>query len=450
MKFSVAGRLAFEALMVIIVALIALPKAIGLALMQYALLLPAARLNDGGPADLQALAKATKEALDKIGQQVKEQGEKALAEAKRFGDMYAADKPKVDEVLAKQGELMARLLELEQKQTKLSEQAAAAAAPKTAGQIVTAAPEFKAWLDAGGMKSTSSGFVCPVPRAALLSIDTTNTTTVGVSPDYQQGVVAAPNRRLTIRDLLMPGRTGSNMIQFTKETGFTNNAAPQSEGDTKAESSLTFELTQSAVTTIAHFLKASKQILDDWAQLQSYIDGRLRYGLKYKEETQLLSGSGVGNNLNGIYTQATAYAAPIAPHASPTKIDIIRLMLLQAELAEYPADGIVLHPSDWTMIELTKDANRNYVFANPHNASTPVLWGRNVVATQAMTVDTALVGSFMLGAQIFDREDANVVISTENSDDFVRNLITIRCEERLALAVYRPAAFIKNTNLVAS
>jgi HK97 family phage major capsid protein len=82
--------------------------------------------------------------------------------------------------------------------------------------------------------------------------------------------------------------------------------------------------------------------------------------------------------------------------------------------------------------------------------ATPQLWGRPVVATQAMTVDTALVGAFKLGAQIFDREDANVVISTENSDDFVRNLVTIRAEERLALAVYRPAAFVKNTNLPAS
>lgn len=450
MKTKAALGLAFEAIMLIVVALMAAPKAIGLALYHYSLLLPFGRLNDGPPGDIKALHEATQAALKKIGDQVKEAGEKALAEAKKFGDMYAADKPKVDEMLVKQGELMARLLEVEQKQVKALEQQRDAAAPKTAGHIVTSAPEFKAWIDAGGMKSTQSGFVCPIPRAALLSVDTTNTTTVGVAPDYQQGVVAAPNRRLTVRDLLMPGRTASNMIQYTKETGFTNSAAPVSEGDLKPESTLTFELVQSAVTTIAHWLKASKQILDDWAQLQSYIDGRLRYGLKLVEETQLLAGSGVGNNLNGIYTQATAYAAPIVPHANPTKIDIIRLMILQAELAEYPADGIVLHPSDWAMIELTKDSQRGYIFANPQSMARPTLWGRSVVATQAMTVDTALVGSFQLGAQIFDREDANVVISTENSDDFVRNLITIRAEERLALAVYRPAAFIKNGNLVAS
>jgi HK97 family phage major capsid protein len=184
--------------------------------------------------------------------------------------------------------------------------------------------------------------------------------------------------------------------------------------------------------------------------LQSMIDQRLRYGLGYVEETQLLKGSGVGNNLNGVYTQATAFAAPIALSGSVTMIDTIRLMLLQAEIAEYPSTGIVLHPADWAKIELTKDANRGYIFANPQSMATPQLWGRPVVATQAMTVDTALVGAFRLGAQIFDREDANVVISTENQDDFIRNMVTIRAEERLALAVYRPAAFVKNTNLPAS
>jgi HK97 family phage major capsid protein len=386
--------------------------------------------------------------LKRIGDQVKETGAAAIAEAKKAGDMNAETKARVDEVLVKQGELQARLVEVEQKTARRRDEEEVG--EQTAGYTLIQSPEFKAWIEAGGMKSTQSGFVCPIARKALLSISTTNTTTVGVNPDMQAGIVAPPNRRMTVRDLLMPGRTTSNMIQYVKETGYTNNAATVSEGDLKPESALVFALTQSAVVTIAHWLKASKQILDDFAQLQSYIDGRLRYGLAYAEETQLLKGSGVGNNLNGIYTQATNYVAPFAPSGSPTKIDHLRLMLLQAELAEYPATGIVLHPADWAAIELTKDSQRQYLFANPQSMASPTLWGRPVVATQAMTIDTALVGAFSLGAQIFDREDANVIIATENSDDFVRNLITARAELRLALAVYRPEAFIKNTNLVAS
>jgi HK97 family phage major capsid protein len=113
-------------------------------------------------------------------------------------------------------------------------------------------------------------------------------------------------------------------------------------------------------------------------------------------------------------------------------------MLLQAELAEYPATGIVLHPSDWAAIELTKDTNGGYIFANPQSMATPALWGRPVVATQAMTVDTALVGAFQLGAQIFDREDANVVIARRTRTTSSRTWSRSVAEERLALAVYRP------------
>jgi HK97 family phage major capsid protein len=265
--------------------------------------------------------KAIEAALKKIGDEVKEAGEKALAEAKKSGDMYAADKPKVDEMLVKQGELQAQLLDVQQKLARRGEEEKKA--ELTAGAHLVASPEFKAWIDSGGMKSTQSGYVHPLPRAALTSIATTNTNTVGVAPDLQPGVIPGTQRRLTIRDLITPGRTQSNMIQYVRETGFTNNAAPVSEGDTKPESSLVYALTQSAVVTIAHWLKASKQILDDFMQLQSNIDGRLRYGLALVEENQLLKGSGVGNNLNGIYTQATAFAAPIVIGGAPTKIDTI-------------------------------------------------------------------------------------------------------------------------------
>lgn len=428
-------------------ALIAAPKAIGLSLIYFAQSSGPGQLAEGAPTDFNALREATEKALAKIGEQVKEAGEKALFEAKKAGDMYAADKPKIDEMLVKQGELQAQLLDTQQKLARRGEEEKVVA--RTAGQHVVGSPEFKAWIDAGGMKSTQSGYVAPVPRAAITSIGTTNTTTVGVNPDMQPGVIPGTERRLTIRDLIMPGMTDSNMVQFVKETGFTNSAATVSESNEKPESTLVYALVQQAVVTIAHWIKASKQILDDFKGLQSMIDGRLRYGLKLVEENQLLKGSGVGNNLNGIYTQATAYSAPISI-SNPTKIDTIRLMLLQAELAEYPATGIVLHPSDWAAIELTKESTKGYIFANPMATAQPRLWGRPVVATQAMTADTALVGAFALGAQLFDREDANVVISTENQDDFIKNMITIRCEERLALAVYRPAAFIKNTDLPAT
>jgi HK97 family phage major capsid protein len=177
--------------------------------------------------------------------------------------------------------------------------------------------------------------------------------------------------------------------------------------------------------------------------LQSYIDGRLRYGLKLVEEDQLLNGGGTGTDLNGIYTQATASTANLAVVSAPTKIDVIRVAMLQAALAEFPPNGVVLHPTDWAGIELTKDTAGAYIIGNPQDSAQPRLWGLPVVATQAMTLDKFLVGAFGMGAQIFDRQDANVAISTEDASNFRQNLVTILAEERLALAVYRPEAFVK-------
>jgi HK97 family phage major capsid protein len=270
-----------------------------------------------------------------------------------------------------------------------------------------------------------------------------------IAPDRRDTLLTLPDRRFTIRDLIAPGQTSAPVIIYPKETGFVNNAAVVPETTRKPESSITMVTVTETVKKIATFMKASTEILADLPGLRSFIDYRLRYMLKFREEAQLLMGSGVGNNLNGIYTQATAFAAPAGAAAATTSIDRLRVALLQAELAEFPSDGLVLHPTDWANIEMMKDGNGQYLIGNPQGTIAPTLWGRPVVATQAMGVGNFLAGAFRLGAQIFDREDAAVVIATENEDDFVNNLVTILIEERLALAVYRPEAFVKGALAVA-
>lgn len=374
--------------------------------------------------------------LKRIGDEIKESGEKALKEAKKAGDMSQETKATVDELLVKQGELQARLQEAEQKLDKHANGGGEVTKQKSLGQQVVEAQQVKEFHE----KSTHQNASATISVKAITSL--ASSAGDGVAPDRLNTVVGIAERRLTVRDLITGGRTGSNAIQYLKETGFTNNAAVQAEGAKKGESDIVFDLINSGVATIAHYIKASKQILDDLPMLESYIDGRLRYGLALREEAQLLKGSGSGNNLSGIYTQATAYAAPITI-SNPTRIDILRLALLQAEMAEFPSTGIVLNPADWAAIELQKDNTGAYIFANPQGTAQPALWGRPVVATQSMTVDEFLVGAFQLGAQVFDRESANVVISFQNEDDFVKNMVTIRGEERLALAVYRPEAFVK-------
>lgn len=376
-----------------------------------------------------------KQELAKISDQVKELGEKAMAEAKKAGDMSTETKGRVDEMLVKQGEVQAQLLELQQKAARRGG-ADDEGRVKSAGELVTGAAGLKQEMEGGWSKNSK----VTVSMKAITSLSASAGT--GVVADRAPGVQLAPQRRMTVRDLISPGTTASNLYQYLQESGFTNAAATTGEGLRKPESSITFTLKNSPVVKIPHFIKASSEILSDFPALQSVIDEKLRYGLMLAEEAQLLKGSGVGNNLNGIYTQATGYVPPIVI-AGATRIDVLRLALLQAELAEYPSTGIVLHPIDWAAIELLKDSTGAYIFANPQSLAQPGLWGRPVVPTQAMTVDQFLVGAFRLGAQVFDRQQAAVTIATENEDDFVNNLLTILAEERLALAVYRPEAFVK-------
>ena len=144
---------------------------------------------------------------------------------------------------------------------------------------------------------------------------------------------AAAWRNLVVRDLLTPGTTRSNAIEYPVETDnpMTTGAAVVSEGALKPQSNITFDLKSLPVRTIAHWMKAPRQIMDDVPQLQSYIDGRLRYGLEYVEENELLYGDGTGQHLLGIIPQATAYTAAFAPTA-PQAIDTLRLAALQATL----------------------------------------------------------------------------------------------------------------------
>jgi HK97 family phage major capsid protein len=244
-----------------------------------------------------------------------------------------------------------------------------------------------------------------------------------------------------VRQLLQSGRTVSNAVDFVQETGFTNAAAAVAEGDTKPESNLEFTLQTAPVRTIAHWIQASKQVLEDIPQLEGYIDTRLRYGLALVEEEQLLSGDGTGHNLLGLIPQATPFDLN-RRKPGDTRMDIVRRAMTQLRISEYQPDAIVLHPSDWEDIELTKNNFGQYVRANPGSLLPPTLWGLPVLDSTSLAPGEFMVGAFGMAAQIWDRDDATVEISTEDRDNFIKNMVTIRAELRLALVVYRPESFI--------
>ena len=101
-----------------------------------------------------------------------------------------------------------------------------------------------------------------------------------------------------------------------------------------------------------------------------------------------------------------------------------------------------MSPTDWHHLELTKDNENRYLIAAPTSRLPPMIWGLPVVESDGMTNGDFLVGAFRLAATLFDREDAAILLSTEDQDNFVTNRVTILCEERLALTVFRPLAFV--------
>jgi len=178
--------------------------------------------------------------------------------------------------------------------------------------------------------------------------------------------------------------------------------------------------------------------------LRSIIDNELMYGLRLLEDNQILNGDGTGENLLGVLQtpgiQNYAWSSGIA---GDTQADAIRRAATLSFLAYYEPSGVVMHPNDWENIELTKDANGQYLIAvSVAMGGEPKVWRMPIIDTPAMAEGTALVGAFGTGAQLYDREQASIRISEQHSDFFVRNAIVVLAEQRLALAVKRPEAFV--------
>lgn len=381
------------------------------------------------------LAAETKAAVDKAVESVKAVAEEALGKAAAGEALAASVKEKADEALLNVNALRAKLDDLEQKAAR---EGAGEEEAKTFGERFVEDANVKAFLT----NEPTSGRVDARFKASITSATTNaaGSAGAGVRRTRLNGILELPQRRMTVRDLLSQGRMDGNTLEYVRETGFTNSAAPVAEGAQKPESDLKFDLVSTSAKVIAHWMKASRQILSDFSQLRSIIDQRLMYGLAYAEEVQLLTGDGTGQNLNGIIPQATAYAAPITI-AGATEIDAIRLAMLQAEIALFPSTGIVMNPADWGRIELEKDTTGRYIIGNPQGTIAPTLWGLPVVTTPAIAADKFLTGAFRQGAQVFDRWDARVEVGYVDKD-FIMNMVTILAEERLALAVYRPQSFI--------
>lgn len=294
-------------------------------------------------------------------------------------------------------------------------------------------------------------------RSALVQQRATVTTAATISG--YNGIVTIPNvidlglQRPVVADLFSQGTTSLRSVPYMQEVSFTAAAAATAEGSTKPEQSFSLIQKSAAIEKLAAWTKVSEEVVDDIPAIQSYIQARLLYAVQIKEEDALLNGSGTTPAIRGILQtsgiQTQALGADTRPDAIFKGITKIRAV------AFFEPDGMVIHPTDWQTLRLLKDGNLQYYgggpFTGAYGAGATVFverfWGLPVVITTSIAQGTALVGAFKLGAMLWRRMGLRIDVTNCDQDDFLKNLMTIRVEERLGLEVDRPLAFCTVTGL---
>jgi HK97 family phage major capsid protein len=313
-------------------------------------------------------------------------------------------------------------------------------------QLVRAVADWRRDPKHSGLpKGAEATLLADVPYGALFAATLTEDPASGgdlVIPDFRPGIVPLPTRPLVVADLIAPGTTESALVTYMVETAFTNAADTVAEGAVKPESTLTFDAVSDPVRKIAHWLPVTEEIVDDVPQMRSYVDARLRLGVQLTEDDQLLNGTTTAPDIVGIRNR-TGLAADVTRTDPETNADAIARQIAALTTSSTMAPtGIVMHPSNWLTILLSKTTTGEYIGTGPFGrVLAPTLWNLPVAVTPIIPVGTALVGAFRTAAQIFRKGGINVAITDSHADYFIRNLLAIRAEERLALAVYRPGAF---------
>jgi len=274
-----------------------------------------------------------------------------------------------------------------------------------------------------------------------------------LNPNVVPGVVDIRFRTLTIADLFPAGATSSPLIRYLQETIAVNGAKGVKEGDLKPESKLAFKTVDETLHKIATFLAVTDEMLEDYAQAQSYIDARLALFIKIAEEDAILNGSGLDGDMKGLLNReglaATVIRGTAPSAADDNPMDAIYRQITRIRITQFlEPDAVTIDPLGWEDITLSKNTQGFYYANGPFvTEGTPSVWGKKVAVTPAMATKTALAGAFAQGGQLFRKGGLTVEASNSHADYFQRNKTALRAEERAALAIYRPGAFGLVTNL---
>ena len=380
--------------------------------------------------------KAVESALEGIKSQLDSKLNEHTAQVEKFGKANIELTGKVDQLSQKYAESEAKLADLCQK-------AAGGFAPEvkrieTLGGLFMKSAEVQAFMknQTGSVKLEMKNTIIGEGGSPQNPIDTI------VAPDRLAGIVPGAFRALNILDVIPMGSTSSNQIHYTQEDVFTNGAAERAEGAAKPETDLTFKLIEEPVRTIAHWLKLSKQVLDDAPALEGYVNRRLVHGVQRRLQFQILRGTGTSPNLAGLSASGrhTAYT----PVTGDTALDSINKAKYAVTGADFSANVVFLNPADWGAIERAKVSGGGYVLGDGAavsyvaNGMVARAWGLTVIASNDVEA-----GKFYVmdtnAVEMFNRQGVTVEMGFVNTD-FTSNLITVRAEMRGALAVYQPTA----------
>ena len=345
---------------------------------------------------------------------------------------------------------------------KLADRTVAAHAEKSLGETLNENEDLKRF-----MRDKSGNFVLhfdgkqqsQIERKTAVTEAAVGFSTTGVMPiERIMGITPEARQELTIADMFRRTPTTMAIIDFVKVNAAPKIASPQTEGSDKGENAVTFTSVSEKVQTVATWIPASKQILEDMAEMLAFLTTMLPYYVNLEEEREMLFGAGT-TDLHGLYTQATAFDTTLTSASKGwNRIDLIGRVIQQITTAKEIAPTFVaLTPADlWEMI-LTKDSYGRYILGDPQNfksilqnggviKNAPSVFGLDLIGTTVMTSGNFLVGSGNpVAAEIRDRLGITVEIATQHASYFTANLLAIRAEKRLAMICRRPASFIKGT-----
>jgi HK97 family phage major capsid protein len=258
---------------------------------------------------------------------------------------------------------------------------------------------------------------------------------------YAPQVYALPARTVHMRSLLPVGTISTGLFTFPQETGGEGDAAPQVQGSAKSQIDFDITMADAPAQYIAGYVRISRQMLDDVPAMTSFLQSRLLEKYLLAEDAQLLSGNGTAPNLQGILGVASA-----ATGGATVDVEQLVQSIAQIDAANYSANGILINPTDWANIVNTKNTNAAYSLPASTvvtNDGSLTIAGVPVFKSTAIAADTFLVGDWSMGAQIMQNQGISVQFSEMDSDNFQKNLITVRVEARIAFPIYYAGAFVK-------